>query len=99
MNFKTVVIGLATLAGVSVVTAGGASAMPNGLPRAGHLPTSTRFAGFVTRGGDNGGGRTSMELTATTGLHASTGARGVGTAAGAVGNDNANLGGLRAPLF
>jgi hypothetical protein len=37
MNFKTVVIGLATLAGVSVVTAGGASAMPNGLPHPEHL--------------------------------------------------------------
>jgi len=37
MNFKTVVIGLAALAGVSVLTPGAASAMPNGLPHAGHL--------------------------------------------------------------
>ena len=37
MNFKTVVIGLAALAGVCVLAPGAASAMPNGLPHAEHL--------------------------------------------------------------
>jgi len=58
------------------------------------FPTSTRSAGFVARGGDAGGGRTSTELTAITGLRDSTGAHGVGTAVGTAdgvtGNYNAN---------
>ncbi len=37
MNFKTVVIGLAALAGVCVLAPGAASAMPNGLPHVKHL--------------------------------------------------------------
>ncbi len=37
MNFKTVVIGLATLAGICVLAPGAASAMPNGLPHPEHL--------------------------------------------------------------
>jgi hypothetical protein len=87
------------LAGICVLAPGAASAMPNGLPHAEHLSNIDQVRRVCNPRGDAGGGRTSMGLTAITGLPESTGAHGVGTTDGAVGNNNANLRGLRAPHF